>query len=272
MIRKSRFAVILFFLFTLGAAAAWPVEASPQKFQAYYETPTALPDGRIFYVVQPGDSCIAIELKTGVKVDELRRLNALDENCNVMAGQKLLLGVITQPTDTPGPSPTPVPATVTPTPFPGSGTLCIYLFNDVNGNALAEDTETAIAGGAISITNKSGAISLTNNTDLVTVPTCFTDVPEGDYNISVGAPAGYNPTTSMNYSLAIKAGDSSTLDFGVQTSGQGQPAAAAPVETGGGGGSSLLLALVGGLLLLGGIGLGLYMFLGMRRNSRGPKF
>src|SRR3972149_6741117 len=98
-----------------------PANAAPTAQQ--YATPTAQPDGRIIYIVQAGDSCIRVSLLNGISVDQLRQLNSkLDENCTLIEGQQLLIGLagLAAGTETPGPSPTPAPATVTPTPFTGT--------------------------------------------------------------------------------------------------------------------------------------------------------
>ena len=83
---------------------------------------------------------------------------------------------------------------------------------------------------------------------------CFEEIPEGEYNISVAAPEGYNPTTLMNYSLALQAGESSTLDFGAQISSLAVPT---PVSEGG---RSPVLGIMGGILVLAGAGMGIYVW------------
>jgi hypothetical protein len=171
--------------------------------QSVYHTPTPLPDGRILYNVQPGDTCLRVSLLTGVSLDQLRKLNNLDLNCTIDAGQKLLiaLSVSLPPTNTPGPSPTPGPIIPTVTPFHGNGEVCVAVFNDVNGDATRQDTEGIIPDAAVSLTDRLGAISKTATTAAATDPLCFQNIPEGDYNISVAVPEGYNPTTVMNYEI-----------------------------------------------------------------------
>ena len=39
---------------------------------------------------------------------------------------------------------------------------------------------------------------------------------EGDYNVSVAIPEGYNPTTSLNAPITLVAGDITYLNFGAQ--------------------------------------------------------
>ena len=136
----------------------------------------------------------------------------------------------------------------------------MVLFNDVNGNAVAEEGEAAISGGAIGITDRLGRVSLSGqSTASLEEPICFPELPEGDYNISVAVPEGYNPTTRMNYALALKAGNSSTLDFGAQLNSQALPT---PVAEGG---RSPLMGILGVAVVLAGLGLGIYARISSRR-------
>ncbi len=230
-----------------------PAQASPQQ-QVFYTTSTPDETGRIVYVVQPNDSCLLIELLTGVKVNQIIQINNLDEACTLREGQQLVLSYYETPTPTVGPSPTTTPVLPTPTPFNGNGEVCVYLFDDVNGNGNPEESEVQIAGGAVSVTDREGEVNLTGNTigglDLL----CFADVPEGDYNVSVAPPEGYNPTTAMNFPLVVKAGDQSILNFGAQISSR------ADLPSVQEGGKSPLMLIIGAVLILLGGGIGFYFF------------
>lgn len=220
--------------------------------QAYYYTPTPGSDGRIIYVVRENDTCISIALKNGISEQQLRELNNLVGNdcLNIRVGQQLLIGIKQEDTAIPT---SPVPVEPSPTPPRGFGTLCIYLFNDTNGNALAEETEVGLAGGAISITDPLSRVNLTGSTPETGEAVCFEDVPEGDYNISVAIPEGYNPTTSMNFTLILSPGDSATVDFGAQPSSRIQPTSEE------GSPPSPFLALVGLFFIAAGVGLWFYL-------------
>jgi hypothetical protein len=252
MVKKIGVVLSLVVLFVLLVRIDLPVSASPAP-QVLYPTPTAGSDGRILYTVQQGDTCLSIYLKTQITVDQLRTLNNLDANCTVALGQKLLLGVVAATTPTVGVTTTPTSALPKSTPYNGNGNVCVYLFNDINGNTLVDSNETAIAGGAVSLTNRSGDVSKTGTTDASGNPLCFNNLPEGDYNISMAPPEGYNSTTTMNYPLKLKAGDSATVDFGAQDSTK-----AAGTGSNASGGRSPLLAILGAVLVLGGAGLGIY--------------
>jgi len=264
---------ILIILVSLLLTGLWlPANAAPGA-QQQIPTPTAGADGRIIYVVQAGDSCIRVAALNGISQEVLRQLNStLDENCTLFEGQELLIGLVSQAgTPTAGPSPTPAPPTPSPTPFTGTTEVCVLLFEDSNGNALREETEPAVSGGAVSVTENNGEYSASLQTTIPADPTvyqgvCFSDVPEGNYNITVGIPDNYNPTMDLNYSLDVKAGDQAFVNFGAQSKdvvmdpGANQPA---EEET-----TSPLFGIIGGLLLLGGAVLGYYAWRSGKPESK----
>lgn len=265
MYKKALFLPILLIVCLAALWMAVPVAAGRLPQQITSPTPDA--NGRIVYIVQPNDTCLSIALRfMDGDVNQLIQLNDLGEACFITEGQELILGMFEASTATQGPSPTATSNIPTATPTPGTGAICVMLFDDINGNGRKDPEEFPIAGGAISITDREGITSLTGTTvidaDLTTADElealCFEDLPEGDYNVSVGPPEGYNPTTIMNYPISITAGDSSILDFGAQTSSAGALVAAQgpdPQQ----GSRSPLLGIIGGIILLVGIGLGIYL-------------
>jgi len=228
-------------------------------------------------VAQPGDNCIRIAALNGITVEQFRQLNSkIDEGCtNIIVGQEYLVGIVsTEGTPTAGPSPTFAPPTVTPTPFTGTTEICVLLFNDINGNAMREDTEPAVAGGAVSVTENNGEYSAALETNIPPNPDeyqgiCFINVPEGSYNITMGIPDNYNPTMELTALLDVKAGDRDFVDFGIQS----KDVVADPGNPAGGGEEqpqprSPMLGIVGGLFLLGGAGLGYYAWRSSRPESK----
>jgi hypothetical protein len=137
----------------------------------------------------------------------------------------------------------------------------VLLFEDVNGDSMRQEEEISLAGGAINISNRDGSVSITEDTPVhdPDSPTedyfCTEGLDEGDYNVSVAIPEGYNPTTSLNTGLQLLAGDTTYLNFGAQAGSVViEEGVSLPESTG----SSPLLGIIGFLLLLGGIGLGVY--------------
>jgi hypothetical protein len=264
-------------LMLTGVLLAWvrfPASASPQP-QTQYATPTAMPDGRIIYTVQPGDTCTRISLLTGVSVEFLRTTNQLNENCDLRDGQPLLIGV-GGPADaspTPGSSPTPAPTQPTPTPGAGgTATVCVLMYVDTNGDGLRQDTEFGLDGGAISLISANGQYSQTLNSSSsldvndqdedgdVEEPlrACFYTLAPGAYTVSGGVPTGYNPTTVLNINVVLVTGDTTYVDFGAQVQ--------TVSETDGGTGTVPLLGVLGAAFLLSGIGLGIYAWRILRKK------
>lgn len=247
---------ILFTLVSLLLFGLWlPANAAPNIQQFVTATPGA--DGRIIYVVQSGDNCFRVAALHSITIDQLRQLNSkLDADCTLITGQELLIGILSVAgPPTTGPSPTASAPTVTPTPLTGTTEVCILLFEDSNGNALREETEPAVTGGAVSVTENNGEYSAAQDTIIPADPEayqgiCFSDIPEGSYNITVGIPDNYNPTTELSYSLDVKAGDRAEVGFGVQSKDiVADPGAS---DSNGGGGRSPLLGILGFLFLLCG--------------------
>jgi murein DD-endopeptidase MepM/ murein hydrolase activator NlpD len=271
---KRLFVVFLLLMPLLLFGLMLPAQASPSE-QVQFPSPTPGADGRILYIVQPGDSCFRIQALYGITVDQLRGLNPqIDENCTLVVGDELMLGIggPAALSPTPGPSPTPEPPTVTPTPPIGTTEICVLLYDDLNGDGKWQENEVGIAGGAVSVGNTAGTFSETKATvseidpdTLQPVYTCFTDVPAGDYNISLAVPENYNPTTELTNSFTVNAGDRASVPFGAQSktdTGNGEE------PQNGGGGPSIIFGILGGLLLLGGLGLGWYAFQQRKPASR----
>ena len=246
--------------FLLGSI---PAEAAPAPQLTTFITPTPGTDGRIIYIVQEGDTLWRIAAIAGMNVADLRDLNNLDPDDIVFPGMRLSLGTggPSAQEPTPGAVATATPAEPTPTPVPGSGTLCVLLYEDVNGDSMRQEEEVSLPGGAINISNRDGSVSITEDTPehdpdpLQDDYFCVEDLLEGEYNVSVAIPEGYNPTTVLNVAVDLQAGDTTYLTFGAQAGSvvidQSEPLP----ESGGG---TPLLGVIGLVMLLGGIGLGVY--------------
>ena len=224
--------------------------------QAAYNTPTPNVDGQIIYTVQQGDNCTTIYLKTGVSIDQLIALNNLSAECEVFPSQELILGTVDPATATlEGPVQTPTPGAPTPTPSEGSGEVCVVLFEDLDGNQMRSETELYLSGGVISVNNRAGTYSETQETaggdPALVEPICFEDVPEGQYNLSMGIPDGYIATTSLNFALTVSPGDTVVVSFGAQPLSQVNDIDQEDVN----GDRSPLLLAIGLVFLAGGAGL-----------------
>jgi LysM repeat protein len=258
-------------LFVLLAGLSLPVRAASLLQLTPFPTPTADAEGKIFYVVQEGDTLWRISAITGVSVDQLRALNKLGLDTAIVVGQKLLIGLggPALSTQVPGGAlPTETAPTPTPTSLPGWGILCVLLYHDQNGDAVHQLEEPAIAGGQVSISNASGSVSKTGETTGSAPGVCFEEIPEGEYNVSVALPEGYNPTTYTNHSVTVLSGDQRKMGFGAQPNVEKAeeirviPSPSAPPSK-----KSPLLGILGGAVLLIGLGLGVYAAL-LRRTGK----
>ncbi|MGE5222432.1 MAG: LysM peptidoglycan-binding domain-containing protein, partial [Omnitrophica WOR_2 bacterium] len=151
---------IFLLLFSLLAV---PSLAAPQAQFTPYPTPTPGPDGKIIYIAQANDNAWRIAAIFGLQLNDLRTLNKWGDNPIIKEGDKIILGYAgpAEPTFTPGPSATPAPLLPSPSPMPGYGNLCVFLYNDQNGDSLHQEEEPSIPLGAISVSNRSGSVSKT---------------------------------------------------------------------------------------------------------------
>jgi hypothetical protein len=258
-------------LFLLLAGLSLPVRAASLLQLTPFPTPTADADGKIFYIVQEGDTLWRIAAITGVSVDQLRALNKLGLDQAIVPGQKLLIGLggPSLATQEPGgPLPTAAAATVTPTPLPGWGILCVLLYHDQNGDAMHQFEEPALSGGAVSLSNATGSFSRTGETTGSAPGVCFEEVPEGEYNVSVALPEGYNPTTYTSHTVTVLPGDQRNMGFGAQPNLEKAeeiliiPSVSEPPAK-----RSPVLGILGGAIVLIGLGLGVYAGL-LRRTGK----
>jgi hypothetical protein len=268
--------LVLISLLILGQS--YRTQAAPLAQLTVFPTPTPGPDGKIIYIVQPNDTLWRISAITGVKIETIRSLNNLGVNDAIIPGDKLLIGYAGPAGGAPTAGVIPTQAILTPsaTPAPGWGILCVLLYNDLNGDSMRQETEPSIPGGEISVSNRSGSVSLTaqtpsggvNTTKLNPTPqergyTCFDQILQGEYLISVAAPDGYNRTTELNKTLHLEAGQTTEIAFGAQANSELEAQTAIIPESPR---KSPVMGIIGGVLLVAGIGLGIYATL-LRRAS-----
>ena len=92
------------------------------------------------------------------------------------------------PSITPTPSLTPTP-TATPTPKPGS--ICISVYDDLDGDGIRDEGEPLLAGATVTVKLTDGTVVDQIITDGVTDPYCFDLPPYQLYMIIVESPPGY---------------------------------------------------------------------------------
>lgn len=268
----KRILVVIFLLLLMVGISTHSTRtmAKPLAQLTVFPTPTPGPDGKIIYIVQQSDTLWRISAITNVSIDTIRELNNLGVNDTIIPGDRLLLGYAGPSSGAPTVGPLPTQAAVTPSPTspPGWGILCVLLYNDINGDSMRQEIEASIPGGEISVSNRLGTVSLTAETPsggiatTIVDPTpqesgytCFDQLLQGEYLISVAAPEGYNRTTVLNKTLRLEAGQTTQLAFGAQANSELQAETALIPDSPR---KSPLMGIIGGVLLAAGIGLGIY--------------
>ncbi len=269
---NKRFLLIASFLTLLLVFSSQSIHtmAAPKAQLTVFPTPTPGPDGKIIYIVQPNDTLWRISAISGVSIETIRELNNLGVNDTILPGTKMLLGYAgpSGGAATAGPMPTQPVLTPSPTSSPGWGILCVLLYNDINGDSMRQESESSIPGGEISVSNRLGTVSLTEQTPAGGIATnivdptpqesgytCFDQLLQGEYLISVAAPEGYNRTTILNKTLRLEAGQTTQLAFGAQVGSELEAQTALIPESPR---KSPVMGILGGILLIAGIGLGIY--------------
>jgi LysM repeat protein len=219
-------------------------ENAPLLQPTPFLTPTPNAGGAILYTVLDGDSLWRIAAIAEISVEELMALNGIQSGDFISPGMELVLGSLAA-TPIPIVSPT---ATVQVGPLVGTGDICVLLFTDDNGNARLDEDELPLLEGQVSVVDRDGQVQGEHTTDDNVDGFCFSELEDGDYNVSGAVPPNYNPTTSMNVPVRLAPGDTKFVQFG------GQPSAAIlQIARSADEGSTLLGVL--GLALLAGAGI-----------------
>jgi LysM repeat protein len=290
-----------------GAATAVPT-APPYVNFVVPQAPQQ--DGSIVHTVQEGDTVDSIAFAYGITRADLLALNNLQSATFIFPGQKLIVKQATagsasaQATDDSAPpeataetepteqttqvaqaATTEPPATAPVVvanasaldPASTAARVCVTLFEDANQNRILEEGEGLLAGGTITLISGSESIGETQ-TDGVTDPFCFDDLPTGDYIAAASPPEGYGLTTPDQLQVRLNAGATINLNFGAA---QGvQPIQPPSADAGGGvtepdltaetlpeqslaerllSVSGLLVFGLAGVVLVGGAGIALLM-------------
>ncbi|NIS82364.1 MAG: LysM peptidoglycan-binding domain-containing protein [Anaerolineales bacterium] len=260
--QRSLTLLLIFLVACLVAILVWPVKAvtleSPALQPTPFLTPTPRGDGRIIYIVQEDDNPWRIAAIAGISVEELLSRNGLQPDEFILPGMELELGLAgpVAPTSPPLAALTPTSVPPTATPVVGTGEICVVLFMDENGNGRWEEDEGLLPGGRVSVADVNGVVAGEHTTDLDPEHLegyCFSDLENGDYNVSAAVPPDHNPTTVMNLPVRLEPGEINHVQFGAQPS-----SAIQDLIGEGGGGRSTLLGLLGLFLLIAGGGLGYY--------------
>lgn len=260
------------------------VRVVPTKFF----TPTPNAEGKIIYVVQPGNTIIDICGVIGRGSDptcitDIQKWNGLSGSI-ISVGQQLIISDPggTPPAATAAPTqslPTEVPTvdvnapTAAPTEIPaaaptatapggGAGSICVTLYNDANGNGILDAGEGLVAGGQFALLDINASTTVqTYTTDGASEPHCFEGLASGSYRVSSTAPAGYKATTRSDWDLTLAAGSTANLEFGAQSTGGTATPGGSDSSTGNSALIRAVLAAAGVILLLAAAGVAGFLIL-----------
>ncbi|MBM3135716.1 MAG: hypothetical protein FJZ89_10650 [Chloroflexi bacterium] len=116
------------------------------------------------------------------------------------------------------PTPTgPPPATPTPTATPTTGSICVVVYDDANGNGRRDPGEGLIAGAKLTLRDSGGAVVATYTTTGAE-PYCFSGLAPGNYIVTEQNPPGYVSTTPDIWGAWLLAGSVVKTEFGDQLS------------------------------------------------------
>ncbi len=186
-------------------------------------TPTPRPDGAVVHVVQLGDTLYGIAYEYNVSPDQIIRLNNITDPGMLSVGQELVIALPTNPptpTMTPALTPAPTtPAALAPTVAPAGAGLCVLVYQDRNGDTFRQaDTEELLPGAVVSVLGAAGAAALSYTTDGLKEPYCFTDLPAGQYRVSIQSPAGYQASGPSDLAVIVSAAGAPQVELGVKRS------------------------------------------------------
>jgi hypothetical protein len=94
-----------------------------------------------------------------------------------------------------------------------TGSLCVLVYNDRNGNRQRDAGEGLLIGAVVTVTTSGGVMVGVRFTD-GTEPYCFTGLAPGAYVVREQNPPGYISTTLDIWGVTVDAGHSTVVEFG----------------------------------------------------------
>lgn len=269
-----------------AAPTAAPVVNQPPATAAPPQpVSTAIPvtrgDGSIVHTIVAGDTLFGLSLQYNVALDDILAYNGLTKESILSIGQEIIIKPATgaqppaqpqattapaQPTvaasnpvtDTTLPAPTATPAAVAEQPQVSAARLCVFAFDDVDGDGLRSPTEGPVANVQFAIANAQGVQAASYTTDGNVEAHCFTDLPPGSYTVAVQPAPNTVPTSDRRWGVALTNGGAPVnINFGSRSESAAsanspESGGAAPTQPAGSGSNitGLLGAAIGLVLLL----------------------
>ena len=262
---------------------AQPQPAATQPPQAQ-PLPAATADatGAVAHIVIAGDTLFGLSLQYNVPIEQIYQLNGLNSQSILSIGQKIIVkggagAPAAQPTAAPDAQPTAAPAqagtpsapeagaataappaeqpTVAPTAVANAiSQLCVFAFEDANGDGLLDEGEAAVANTKFTIIDSQNSpvtdyLSTDDN-----APHCFSDLPPGQYKVNIRPAPSATATSDKLWNVSLTSGSTVDVNFGSR-GGEGSSSTTtnetnATSSTGGGSNIGGLLGGAIGLVLL----------------------
>ncbi|MGF1504187.1 MAG: LysM peptidoglycan-binding domain-containing protein [Anaerolineae bacterium] len=210
-------------------------------------------DGSQWHTVQPLDTLLRIAAAYDVEPQTIRDLNNLTSD-TLFVDQELL--IVPAEEDEGTAFAEDMPEEEAPELAEAGGEsdfaqLCLALFADADSDGQWEQGEALIGGGDVAV---QGAATRSSTTESTGEPTCFADLPPGDYTVSVSPPDGFSLANTTPLALSLSAGSEIALNVSALADSP-ESAEQAPVETAPAARQGMFARPLVVGLLIGGIGL-----------------
>ncbi len=252
-------------------------QATPQP--QVQVTPNA--QGAVVHTIVAGDTLFALSFQYDVPLEDIYTLNGLNSQSILQIGQQIIIKagpggqVPAQPTAAPTTAPEaaqPTPAAtdnaaqtpeatagVEPTATPpqvadNTNKLCVFAFNDGNGDGIRQSDEGTVAGANFDVIDAQGSSVATYTSANEPDPHCFTNLAAGSYTVDVQPAPDTSATSDKRWGVALTSGSTVNINFGSEGSGatgsNTQPETTPEKSSGGSSIGGLLGGAVGLILLL----------------------
>jgi LysM repeat protein len=223
---------------------AQPQPQLPQATQQPQPLP-AVPDatGSVVHTIVSGDTLFGLSLQYNVPIEQIYQLNGLNSQSILSIGQKVIIkggpgAPAVQPTAAPPAQPTAAPAQAATQSAPDAAVptaaaqpaqpaaaptasaandisqLCVFSFEDANGDGLLDEGESPVPDTKFTVVNgQNTAVAEHVSTDQSTAH-CITDLAPGQYKVNVKPAPNATATSDKLWNVSLTSGSSVNVNFG----------------------------------------------------------
>ena len=189
-----------------------PEEALPH-IQELNNNPTFLSTGQELFVALPSANAPIAEAATAVPEEE-----PAAEGSGEGSDEEEEPEEAAEPTAVPEPEPEEnIAETV--------GTVCVSIYDDANADGVQDSGENLLADAAVTLSQAGNTVA-TYVSDGINEPYCFAGLDANTYQVQLFPPANYAATATDSWAIALTAGTTVPVSFGLQ---EGQPETAVAV-------------------------------------------